>query len=82
MYLLRRHDLNTLLSQQEIDYARRYQELVESHNYDSFLHQLPRSQHKQDEKHGDVNMVVTPNMDAPVFCQVLDNIGHITMRSR
>ncbi|KAI8880252.1 GINS complex, Sld5 component [Backusella circina FSU 941] len=82
LYLLRRHDLNTLLSPQEIVYARRYQELVESHNFDSFLHQLPRSQHKQDEKHGDVNMVVTPNMDAPVFCQVLDNIGHIVLQSR
>ena len=81
MYLLRQQDLKELLSSQEIAYARRYQELIESHNHDSFLHQLPRSQHKQDEISVDMNMVVEPNLDAPVFCRVLSHIGHVEINN-
>ncbi|KAI9480388.1 MAG: hypothetical protein EXX96DRAFT_482391 [Benjaminiella poitrasii] len=79
LYVLRQPHLRELLSPQEIDYARRYQEIVERHNHDSFLHQLPRSQHKQDEVFVDMNMVIEPNLDAPVFCQILDNIGHVAI---
>lgn len=81
MYLLRQPNLKELLSFQEIAYARRYQELIESHNHDSFLHQLPRSQHKQDEISVDMNMVVEPNLDAPVFCRVLSDIGHVEINN-
>ncbi|KAL9553868.1 hypothetical protein MBANPS3_003074 [Mucor bainieri] len=81
LYLLRQPDLKELLSSQEIVYARRYQELIESHNHDSFLHQLPRSQHKQDEISVDMNMVVEPNLDAPVFCRVLSDIGHVEINN-
>ncbi|GAN01967.1 GINS complex subunit Sld5 [Mucor ambiguus] len=81
LYLLRQPDLKELLSSQEIGYARRYQELIESHNHDSFLHQLPRSQHKQDEISVDMNMVVEPNLDAPVFCRVLSDIGHVEINN-
>ncbi|KAI7904921.1 uncharacterized protein BX663DRAFT_501044 [Cokeromyces recurvatus] len=77
LYILRQPNLREILSPQEIDYARRYQELVESHNHKTFLHQLPRSQHKQDEVFVDMSMVVEPNLNAPVFCQILDNIGHV-----
>lgn len=34
----------------------RYQELLESHNHDSFLHLMPAGQHKQDEKVADYDM--------------------------
>lgn len=34
----------------------RYQELIEVHNHESFLQQLPTTQHKQDEKAGDLDM--------------------------
>lgn len=70
-----------MLSSQEIVYARRYQELIESHNHDSFLHQLPLSQHRQDEVSGDMNMVVEPNFDAPVFCKALVTVGHVDIQS-
>ncbi|ORX46805.1 GINS complex, Sld5 component [Hesseltinella vesiculosa] len=73
--LLRRPDYQELMSAQEIAYARRYQELLETYNHDSFLHHLPPTQHKQDEMHGDLNMVVTANLEAPVFCRVLDDVG-------
>lgn len=77
MYILRQPNLKELLSSQEIEYARRYEDLIQAHNHDSFLYLLPRSQHKQDEISVDMNMVVQPNLDAAVFCRVLSTIGHI-----
>ncbi|CEP11065.1 hypothetical protein [Parasitella parasitica] len=81
LHLLRQPDLKEILSSQEIGYARRYQELIESHNYDSFLYQLPRSQHKQDESTIEIDMVVRPNLDAPVFCRVLSHTGHVEINN-
>ncbi|KAI9304684.1 hypothetical protein BJ944DRAFT_266449 [Cunninghamella echinulata] len=75
--LLRKPDMDSLMSPQEIVYARRYQELVEVHNHESFLSHLPVAQHRQDETVGDLKMVVSANLEAPVFCQVLENIGEI-----
>ncbi|KAI8081464.1 uncharacterized protein BX664DRAFT_361624 [Halteromyces radiatus] len=75
--LLRNPDYTEIMSSQEIVYARRYQELVESHNHESFLHHLPVAQHKQDEKTAELDMVVSANLEAPVFCKVLDDIGEI-----
>ncbi|SAM07532.1 hypothetical protein [Absidia glauca] len=75
--LLRKPDYAEIMSSQEIVYARRYQELIEVHNHESFLQQLPTTQHKQDEKAGDLDMVVSANLEAPVFCRVLDDIGEI-----
>ncbi|KAI8078268.1 uncharacterized protein B0P05DRAFT_470691 [Gilbertella persicaria] len=77
LHLLRQPNLRDILSHQEIIYARRYQELIESHYHHTFLHQLPRTQQKQDEVIQDMSMVVEPNLDAPVFCRVLSNIGHV-----
>lgn len=83
LYLLRQENYKEILSPQEIEYARRYVDLVEQHNFESFLLQLPRSQHKQDEGANEApesNMIVKPNYDAPVFCKVLTaDIGHVTM---
>lgn len=69
-----------MLSPQETIYARRYQELIEAHNFESFLHQLPRSQHKQDEVAGDLSMVVEPNFNTPVFIKVLETLGHVQIK--
>lgn len=80
LYVLRQPNLKELLSSQEISYARRYQELIESHNHDSFLHQMPLSQHRQDETSGDMNMVVEPNYEAPLFSQALVTVGHIEIK--
>ncbi|KAI7892872.1 uncharacterized protein EV154DRAFT_503244 [Mucor mucedo] len=82
LYILRRPDLQELLSSQEIIYVRRYQELIESHNHNSFLHQIPLSQHRQDEKSGDMNMVVEPNFEAAVFCKALITVGEIDLVRR
>ncbi|GAA5813143.1 hypothetical protein MFLAVUS_006613 [Mucor flavus] len=81
LYILRQSNLKDLLSSQEIVYVRRYQELIESHYSESFLYQLPLSQHKQDEVSGDLSMVVEPNLDAPVFCKALVTVGHIDVHS-
>ncbi|KAI8328015.1 hypothetical protein BC941DRAFT_445808 [Chlamydoabsidia padenii] len=75
--LLRKPDYADIMSEQEIEYARRYQKLIEVHNHESFLQQLPPTQHKQDEKTGELDMVVSANLEAPVFCRVLDDIGEI-----
>ncbi|KAI8067761.1 hypothetical protein BC940DRAFT_273699 [Gongronella butleri] len=75
--LLRRPDLQDIMSEQEIAFARRYQELVEAYNHDSFLHHLPPTQHKQDERTDELDMVVTANLEAPVFCRVLEDIGTV-----
>jgi GINS complex subunit 4 len=77
LHILRQPNLKELLSSQEIEYARRYEDLIQGHNHDSFLYLLPRSQHKQDEISVDMNMVVQPNLDAAVFCRVLSTLGHI-----
>ncbi|KAI8380377.1 hypothetical protein BD560DRAFT_347560 [Blakeslea trispora] len=79
LHLLRLPNLKELLSHQEIIYARSYQELMESHYHHTFLHQLPRTQQKQDEVIQDMSMVVEPNLDAPVFCRVLTNVGHVVI---
>ncbi|KAG0168477.1 hypothetical protein DFQ28_011571 [Apophysomyces sp. BC1034] len=77
--LLRKPNFDQIMSRQEIDYARRYQELIEEHNHESFLKLLPQTQHKQDERIGDIDMVVTCNMDAPVFCRFLETIGEVIL---
>ncbi|CAO3669954.1 unnamed protein product [Rhizopus stolonifer] len=77
LYLLRQIDVGEILSTQELEYARRYQEITELHAYNSFLHVLPASQHKQDEQSEEVNMVVEPNINAPVFAHILSNCGYI-----
>ncbi|RCH89541.1 GINS complex subunit, partial [Rhizopus stolonifer] len=71
LYLLRQIDVGEILSAQE------YQEITELHAYNSFLHVLPASQHKQDEQSEEVNMVVEPNINAPVFAHILSNCGYI-----
>ncbi|KAG2218506.1 hypothetical protein INT45_004108 [Circinella minor] len=77
--LLRNQDIEELMSEKELIYARNYQKLVEQHNHDSFLHTLPERQHKQDERSGDLNMVVTSNLEAPVFIKVLENSGNVQL---
>ncbi|KAI9247524.1 hypothetical protein BY458DRAFT_560350 [Sporodiniella umbellata] len=77
LYLLRQVDVEARLSVQELEYARRYQEIIELHAHHSFLHVLPASQHKQDEQTEEVNMVVEPNYHAPVFAHILANCGYI-----
>ncbi|KAI8989432.1 hypothetical protein BDB01DRAFT_541151 [Pilobolus umbonatus] len=74
LYLLRKPNFQTIMSSQEIIYARGYRELIEKFNHHSFLYELPRSQHKQDEMNSEVNMVILPNFEAPVFCKVLTAI--------
>lgn len=80
LYILRQENSDELLSPQEVIYARRYQELIEAHNHDSFLHQLPKIQHRQDEVAGDLNMVVEPNFDTPVFVKVIQTLGHVQIK--
>ncbi|CAO3592006.1 unnamed protein product [Absidia cylindrospora] len=75
--LLRKSNITEIMSSQEIVYARRYQELIETHNHVSFLNHMPTTQHKQDEKTADLNMIVSANLEAPVFCKVLDDIGEV-----
>lgn len=82
MYILRQPNLKELLSSQEIEYARRYEDLIQAHNHDSFLYLLPRSQHKQDEISVDMNMVVQPNLDSAVFCHVLTNLGYVDIANQ
>ncbi|KAI9253825.1 hypothetical protein BDA99DRAFT_562785 [Phascolomyces articulosus] len=77
--LLRNSDIEELMSDKELAYAKKYQQLVEQHNHDSFLHTLPQKQHKQDERSGDLNMVVTSNLEAPVFIKVLDYSGNVQL---
>ncbi|KAI9312896.1 hypothetical protein BX666DRAFT_782096 [Dichotomocladium elegans] len=77
--ILRKPDYDAILSPQEIAYARRYKELMESHNHESFLHLLPTSQHKQDEKLIDLDMVVTANLEAPVFIRVKEQCGPVEL---
>ncbi|KAI8143925.1 hypothetical protein BJV82DRAFT_578519 [Fennellomyces sp. T-0311] len=83
--LLRHSDSERLLSKNELAYAKKYQKLVEEHNHKSFLHALPSSQHKQDERSGDLSMgmldhtVVTSNLEAPVFVKVLDYSGSVQL---
>ncbi|KAI8390965.1 uncharacterized protein BYT42DRAFT_542599 [Radiomyces spectabilis] len=79
LQLLRTSGYDLIMSPQEIIYARRYQELLEAHNHESFLHLLPRSQHRQDESHGGLNMVTTADMEAPVFCRVMENVGQVSL---
>ncbi|KAI8982022.1 hypothetical protein BDF20DRAFT_446923 [Mycotypha africana] len=79
LFILRQENLEELLSISELHYAREYQDLMETHNHDSFLHRLPRSQHKQDEQGNGINMVVEPNLDAAVVCKVLKSIGHVNI---
>ncbi|CDS08152.1 hypothetical protein LRAMOSA02100 [Lichtheimia ramosa] len=80
--LRRANQDDNILSPQETAYARRYQELLESHNHDSFLHLMPAGQHKQDEKVADYDMVVRANMEAPVFIRVRENCGPVQLDQR
>ncbi|KAI9033586.1 hypothetical protein CLU79DRAFT_841507 [Phycomyces nitens] len=71
LHLLRLPDYEDIMSPQEIIYARSYQELMDGSNHEAFVRMLPPSQHKQDEISGEFSMIVTPNMEAPVFCRFL-----------
>ncbi|KAI9492985.1 hypothetical protein BDB00DRAFT_976304 [Zychaea mexicana] len=77
--LLRHQESEQLMSDKELIYARKYQQLVEQHHYDSFLNTLPEKQHKQDEKTGELDMVVKSNLEAPVFIKVLDWSGNVEL---
>ncbi|KAL0086055.1 hypothetical protein J3Q64DRAFT_1487747 [Phycomyces blakesleeanus] len=71
LHLLRLPDYEDIMSPQEIVYARSYQELLDGSNHEAFVRLLPPSQHKQDEMSGELSMIVTPNLEAPVFCRFL-----------
>ncbi|KAI7870784.1 hypothetical protein BDF14DRAFT_1769737 [Spinellus fusiger] len=79
LQLLRSPNYEEIISPQEIIYARSYQELLESSNHEAFIKLMPPSQQRQDEVNGEISMVVTPNLEAPVFCRVLQDTQRIDL---
>ncbi|ORY94983.1 hypothetical protein BCR43DRAFT_476917 [Syncephalastrum racemosum] len=75
LWLLRQDNAAHIMSPHELEYARSYQTLLETHHHETFAHMLPHTQQKQDEEMGDISMVVTPNLEAPVFVKALDATG-------
>jgi len=75
LYILQNEEIYSKLSEQELTYAQKYCDTVQSHLDKTVLHSLPENLRSLTEQTADFDMIPKPNLDEFVFCKVLQNIG-------
>jgi GINS complex subunit 4 len=75
--LLSNEENSAKLSASELKFAHSYKQILNRHFMDSFLKSIPERLRGTEEVRNDVNMVPEPNLDTPVFCRALSDIGEV-----
>ncbi|KAJ3015166.1 hypothetical protein HKX48_004747 [Thoreauomyces humboldtii] len=82
LYYLREDDYRRRLSDEELAFAERFQELVERHLTKSCLGEgLEPWQQQLDDQNDETNMVSEPDLEDAVFCRINEDIGYFQLES-
>eukprot|EP01135_Chromosphaera_perkinsii_P005524 Nk52_evm73s352 gene=Nk52_evmTU73s352 len=74
-YILSNLEQRRCLSPAEESYAKNYKGNVDTHFHDCCLQDLPERIRNLNEQSEEVDMIPKPNVDAYVFCKVMEDVG-------
>ncbi|KTW31145.1 DNA replication protein SLD5 [Pneumocystis jirovecii RU7] len=76
LYILQKPELLACLSSLEKEYLKKHQEILTDYYTSAVLKHLPEKLRRLDDTQGGISMIEKPDMDAAVFCRVINNIEH------
>ncbi|KAJ3033225.1 GINS complex subunit [Rhizophlyctis rosea] len=79
LHLLRDEEYRSRMSPEELDFAERFNDLMDRHYYKSCLETLPTWLHRLDENINGVDMVSKPDLEDAVICRVKEDIGEFQL---
>ncbi|TPX69018.1 hypothetical protein SpCBS45565_g02732 [Spizellomyces sp. 'palustris'] len=75
LHFLQEEECRGRLSNEEVAFAEKFQELLERHFMKSCLEELPAFLQRLDDETDDISMVNRPELDDAVICRVKEDVG-------